>query len=388
MLARRLTRLLVVALLVSAIAPLPAAHAGAPPPLSNPLYGFPLPGDYVSPAAAASAGLSLADRWLGESVFENPAATVSQGIQVSGVFQRLSRQDLAAKNRNIDQTQGYLDGAGVALSLPTKRWGFSVYAWQPVLRLEQQGYITGPQLTPSAVEQQALQREIRAGAALSRSMGEVVRVGVAGEWVHRDDSYEAHNKSGPLSPEDNVLQFKGEAWGGSMGFSWAKDPDRPWGTWFGAAIHYGAELKVTSSLDSRSLDTTIVAAIEGTREAEWTGGVSGRVTVAPATRVVVGVSVRTGADWKGFDFGTGTGAGYAIGLDWKDPELPWGARFGVGQETDPGAIERKAGLLSAGFSWVSGDLVIDVGILHRNLARAGSPSSSDDRAVASVKVAF
>jgi hypothetical protein len=390
MLARRLIRSTAVALLCCVPAAVPAARAGAPPPLSNPAYGFPLPGDFATPGNAASAGLALSDRWLGESAYENPAASVKQGVEISPLFQRVNRQDLAARNRSIDQTQGFVDAAGVSLSLPLplKHWGLVLYAWQPVLRLEEQGYQAGSLVSPAAVQQQAAQREIRGGVAVSRSVGEAARVGVAGEWVHRDDSYETHERSGSPSAGDRVLGFKGDAWGGSAGVSWAKDPDRPWGSWFGAAVHYGSELNVTGSLDSRLAlgDTTF--SFEATRAAEWSGGASARITVAPATRIVAGVSARSGADWKGFDFGTTGGASYGIGLDWKDAELPCGARFGVGQEANPGAVERRAGLLSAGFTWVSGDLVIDVGLLHRNLAREGSPNSSDDLVVASVRVGF
>ena len=87
-------------------------------------------------------------------------------------------------------------------------------------------------------------------------------------------------------------------------------------------------------------------------------------------------------------FTSDPGLSYGIGLDWKDAELPWGARFGVGQESNPGALEEKSGLLSAGFTWVSGDLVLDVGLMHRNLARDGFSHSADDRAVASVRFSF
>ena len=387
MLARRRILTRVAALSLAALALVPVAHAGPPAPLSNAKFGFPLPGDFAAAANAASAGLALSDRWLGESAYENPAATVKQGIEISPLFQRVSRQDLAAHNRDVVQTQGYPDLAGLSLSLPAKRLGLVLYAWQPVLRLEQQAYSAGPLVSPAAVQQQALQREMRGGAALSRSAG-AVRVGVAGEWVHRDDSYETHEQSGAPSSGDRVLKFKGDAWAGSAGVAWSKDPDRPWGSWLGAAVHYGSELKVTGSTDYHLAIGDSAATFEATREAEWSGGVSARVTVAPATRVVAGVSVRSGANWQGFDFGTTGGAGWGLGLDWKDPELPWGARFGVGQEAAPGAVEQTVGLLSAGFTWVSGDLTIDVGLLHRNLARDGSPNSADDRAVASVKLGF
>lgn len=387
MLARRLILPRVAALLSGALVLVPAARAGAPPPLANPAYAFPLPGDFVSPVNATSAGLALSDRWLGESPYENPAAKLRQGIEVSPVFQRVSRQDLAAKNRDVVQTAGDPDLAGLSLSLPIHSWGLVLYGWQPVLRFEQQSYSAGPLVSPAAVQQQATQREIRGGMAVSHGV-RGVRFGVAGEWVHRDDSYETHEQSGSPSAGDRRLDFKGDAWGGNVGATWSKDPDQPWGSWVGAALHYSADLNVTGTADSHLAagDTTFVFA--ATHAAEWSGGVSTRVTVAPATRVVAGVSLRSGSDWTGFDFGTSTGAAWSLGLDWKDPELPWGARFGVGQESDPNAVEARSGLLSAGFTWVSGDLSIDVGLLHRNLSRKGAPSSADDRAVASVKIAL
>jgi hypothetical protein len=387
MLARRRILSRVAAILTCALALVPAAHAAAPPPLSNPAYGFPLPGDFVTPATAASAGLSLADRWLGQSPYENPAAKMVQGVELSPVFQRVSRQDLASKNRDVVQNTGYLDLAGLSLSLPIRSWGLVLYGWQPVLRLEEQSYSAGPLVSPAQIRQLATQREVRGGAAVSHDL-RAVRLGVAGEWVHRDDSYETHEQSGSPSAGDRVLQFNGDAWGGSAGITWSKDPDSTWGSWVGAALHYTSDIAVTGTSESHllNLDTTLVVA--ATHQAEWSGGVSTRVTVAPSTRVVGAISLRTGYDWQGFDFGTSGGTGWSLGLDWKDPELPWGARFGVGQESNPGAVEPKAGLVSAGFTWVSGDLVIDVGLMHRNLRREGSPNSADDRAVASVKLAF
>jgi hypothetical protein len=85
---------------------------------------------------------------------------------------------------------------------------------------------------------------------------------------------------------------------------------------------------------------------------------------------------------------TGSGFSWGGGIDLKDPELPWGARFGVGQETLSDAFEPKAGLFSFGFTWISGDLAIDASIMHRNMSREDLPHSSDDRAVLSVKVDF
>ncbi len=392
MLARRLTSTCVAVWTLAALAlACPVARAAAPAQLSNPNYGFPLPGDFAGPANATSAGLALADRWLGSSGYENPAASLPMRLELSPLFQRVNRQDLASRNRDFIQTRGYPDMAGLSLSLPTRGWGLLLYAWQPALRMEQQSYSAGPLLTPAAIQQQALQREIRGGLAISRPVGSV-RLGVAGEWVHREDSYETHQQSGGPSAGDRLLEFSGDGYGASLGVTWEKDPDRPWGSWFGAAVRYGSELNLAGTVHDATPagsalgDTTF--AFEATRETEWSGGASGRVTIAPATRFVAGVAYRSGADWQGFDFGTTSGASWSVGIDWKDDELPWGARFGVGQETNPGAVENKAGLLSVGFTWVSGDLALDVGLLHRNLSREGFPHSADDRAVGSVRIGF
>jgi hypothetical protein len=112
------------------------------------------------------------------------------------------------------------------------------------------------------------------------------------------------------------------------------------------------------------------------------------MTVSPATRVLLSGTVRSGQDWQSFGLETTTGGGWSAGLDWKDEELPWGARFGVGQEWNPGALEEKAGLLSIGFTYVSGSMVMDLGLFHRNLEREGFAHSADNRAVLTVKVGF
>src|SRR5207245_1389175 len=138
-----------------------------------------------------------------------------------------------------------------------------------------QGYSAGPLVSPAAVQQQAVQREIRGGLALAHGVG-AVRAGVAGEWVHRDDSYETHEQSGSPSAGDRVLKFKGDAWAGSAGVAWSKDPDRPWGSWVGAAVHYGSELKLSGTNVYTLTTGDSAGTFEATREAEWSGGVSAR----------------------------------------------------------------------------------------------------------------
>jgi len=389
MLARRLTQIRA-ALFGAALLALAGSVVRAqtlPPPLSNPAFGFPLPGDYVTPATAASAGLALSDRWLGKSVYENPAANVPKGVEVSPVYQRTSRQDISSTNRDFDQTFGYIDIVGASLSLPTGKWGLVLYGWQPVLRLEEQTYTTGPQISPAEVRQLDSQREIRGGAAISRSFG-AYRAGVSGEWVHRDDNYETHLQSGDPLAGDQVTTFSGDGYGASGGVTYEKDPDQLHGIWVGAAAHYGAEIPLTGTVDQHlaAFDTTW--AFDVTRGSEFSGGLSARMTVAPSTRVLLGLSGRSGQTWDGFGIETTSGTGWSTGLDWKDEELPWGARFGVGQEWNSGALEERAGLFSVGFTYVSKGLVMDLGLLHRNLKREGFPNSADDRAVLTVQVGF
>jgi hypothetical protein len=376
--------------LVALAATSPTARAAAPPVFYNEDYAFPVPGDYVSPVNAASAGLALSDRWLGTTSFENPAALLSRGIELTPVFQRVSRQDISSQNRDFEQVTGYPDLLGARFSTPVGGFGVTVYAWQPVLRLEEFQFSAGPLANPAALRLLTSQREIRAGAAVSRGFGHV-RLGVSGEWSRRDDFYESHEQSGNPLAGDRRIELAGNSFGASAGVAWEKDPDRPWGSWFGAALHYAPELSLTGTYEGVNdvpggvaSDTSY--ALDVTRESEISGGISGKVAIAPATWFTAGLSFRSGADWKEFGIGTSTGASWSVGLDWRDPELPWGARFGVGQEKNPGALEEKAGLIGVGFTWGSGDFVIDAGLLHRNLAHRDLPRSSDDRVTLSARI--
>ena len=390
MLARRLTSLIRVALTLAAAVAVPLSPVRAqapPPPLGIATFGFPVPGDYVTPATAATAGLALSDRWLGKSIYENPAAIVPKGVEVSPLFQRTSRQDISSQNRDFSQTFGYFDIAGASISFPMGRWGLVLYGWQPVVRLEEQTYTAGPLVAPAEVRQLDSQREIRGGGAISRGFG-AFRAGVSGEWVHRDDNYETHVNSGDPAAGDRVVGFTGDGYGVSGGLVYEKDPDQVRGIWVGASARYGAEIPLTGTVDQHLAVGDTTYGFDATRGSEWSGGLSARMTVSPATRVVLGLSGRSGQTWDGFGVETTSGGGWSAGLDWKDDELPWGARFGVGQEWNPGALEKQAGLLSIGFTYVSNGLVMDLGLMHRNLEREGFAHSADDRAVLTVKVGF
>jgi hypothetical protein len=389
MLARRLTSSRAAAL-CAAMLSFVSAPVGAqtpPPPLGSPVFGFPVPGDYVTPATGASTGLALSDRWLGASIFENPAAALARGVEVTPLFQRTSRQDISSSNRDFEQTFGYLDLASASIAFPAGQWGLVLYGWQPVLRLEEQTYTAGPLVAPAEVRQLDSQREIRAGAAVSRAFG-VLRAGLSGEYVHREDNFETHVQSGDPLAGDRVTEFSGDGFGVGGGVVYQKEPDKLHGLWVGAAAHYTDQIPLTGTVDEHLAVGDTTYGFEATRGEEWSGGVSARMTVAPSTRVLLGVTGRTGQTWDGFGFETTSGGGWSAGLDWKDEELPWGARFGVGQEWNPGGLEEQAGLLSIGFTYVSGGLITDLGLLHRNLEREGFAHSADNRVVLTVKVGF
>src|SRR5690348_13525894 len=84
-----------------------AASAATPPPLDPVRFAF--PGALGSPPTAVAAGLALADRWLGDTPFENPAAAAPQGVVVSPLGERVDREDVSAANRDFTQKQGYVD---------------------------------------------------------------------------------------------------------------------------------------------------------------------------------------------------------------------------------------------------------------------------------------
>ena len=389
MMIRRLAAALAVVLTLA-----PVAHAQSPAWLFNPSYGFPLPGHQAAPSSASSAGVALADRWLGETSFENPAAALPKGmtLQASPLFQRVNRQDVVSLNRGAKQTMGYPDAASGLFGVGRGPLGLAVFAWQPVLRLEQLSYESGPLLTPAQVSQQALQRELHAGVAVSYQVQDALRLGVSGTYVRRDDSYETHEQSGSPLSGDRTVGFRGNGFGASLGVVYTKDPEQPWGSTIGAAIRWDGDLSLKGHADENLLTGDTTYAIATTRKSAISGGVSGRVLVSPSTWIVAGLSRNAAESWSGFgtsDVTSDAGLGFGIGLIWKDAEMPWGVRFGLGQETSPGARETKSGLASAGFNWVSGGVQLDLGVMHRNLAREGGfPRSADDRILATVRVAF
>src|SRR5262245_1381258 len=92
------------------------ARAQPPAPLDSTQFAF--PGSFDKPASARSAGLAMADTWLGDEPFYNPAVAPARRVDVSPVVLWVSRQDLRAHNRNYDDAGPSFDLAGAAIALP------------------------------------------------------------------------------------------------------------------------------------------------------------------------------------------------------------------------------------------------------------------------------
>jgi hypothetical protein len=152
---------------------LPAvARPQLPEPLDPAVFDF--PGSVPAPSGAATAGVALADRWIGDEPAGNPAVPPRNAVALSPALVRVSRQDLAADNRHFEQQAAFFDVAGASISVGLRRVGVHLYVEQPVLRLEsqrfQRGQVAGvgaPALFRSDVEA----REIRGGVAGALALG-------------------------------------------------------------------------------------------------------------------------------------------------------------------------------------------------------------------------
>src|SRR5262247_2136760 len=133
-----------VLIFVAALVPLPV-QAQPPAPLDSTQFAF--PGSFDQPASARAAGLALADSWLGDEPFYNPAVAPARRVDLSPVVLWVSRQDLRAANRNYDDSDLSFDLAGAAIGLPyVPLW---IYVHQPVLRFEDYTYTRGTGTDPS-----------------------------------------------------------------------------------------------------------------------------------------------------------------------------------------------------------------------------------------------
>ena len=207
-----------------------AASADPPRPLTTGLFSF--PGTLTGPSSGASAGLALADRWLGEDPSGNPAVASGMRIIASPAVLRVGRQDLASHNRTFSETAAFIDGAGLTIGLPAYGpLAVALYVAQPVLRFEDTAYTQGlpapgPQPPPAIVQTHAAARETRFGGAFATRFG-AARAGVAIEWTRREDDYRHIYQAG--SPDDGTteLSFSGGALGGQVGVRWDRGDSLP-----------------------------------------------------------------------------------------------------------------------------------------------------------------
>jgi hypothetical protein len=344
---------------------------------------FAFPGAVAGPPAAVSAGVGLSDLWLGDEPFGNPASRPERGLVLAPVFLRVSRQDLRGHSRDYSETSGYFDGAGGRLSWPLRGVGLSLYAWQPVLRHEDQAYTHVLPAAPGTFKNSSTARETRAGLAVSVPW-RFVRFGVAAEWTRRDDAYDYEQHSGSPSDGTHHVDFSGDAMGFRAGVRLAPHPR----VQVGAAVGYlpALDLSGTWQVASPAEDTT--SSFQARRRSAWEGGCSGRLDVTENFHVLAAASERGAQSWEGLGLSAGRDISWSVGLDFHAAPDPWTLRLGLGQEQQRGVPEPRAGLVSLGLGWDLEGVVLDGAVMRRSIGRPGKATSYDDRVVASAAVPF
>ncbi|MEO5618563.1 MAG: hypothetical protein ABIS67_12380 [Candidatus Eisenbacteria bacterium] len=369
-------------IVVSLLAAAPAIAATPPPPLTSDVYSF--PGAIASPGSAASAGVAQADSWLGDEPFDNPAVAASGGLSLTPLLYHVSRQDLRGRNRSYSEQSAFFDGAGGWVRVGRGSLAFFAYGHQPVLRREENAYLTGPLGgSPAPVQNSATTRELHGGggASMGRSWW---RVGLAGEWVYRDDAYLTEDKSGsPLSGSSEV-NFSGSAVGGQVGARVELGPEGVGHFTLGGGMRFVPELKV----DGTQAASNSSGPVSATREAGYEAGVSVRWNATEQVRLVAGTGGRTAQEWQGLGLTRGGGFRWGVGVDFHDARDPWTLRFGVGQDTERGVPEPRSGAVSLGFGWKMEGTVVDVAVARHSFSHLRGATSSDDRVVMSLVFPF
>jgi hypothetical protein len=364
-----------------------AAAAQAPSPIDAKLFAF--PGSLEHPPSGVSAGFALADQWLGDDPFSNPAAPRQRRVTLSPTLFRISRQDLRAANRNYDDQSPYIDLAGASLGVPyVPLW---IYVYQPALRFEEyvftRGTGTDPTVQPATISGQADTREGRAGLATSFGWGPM-RAGAALEWSRRQDRYVENEQSGAPDQGRREVNFDGNAMGGTFGLRFDSADSGAGRITVGVGARYVPELEVTGEQTLDLLSGSSVTPITATRAAGWEGGVSARYFVNADFAALVAAGGRTEQEWTGLGVTSGASAMWRVALYYHDSADPWAVRLGMGQDRQDGAPEPRAGVVGLGLGWDVDGAILDFGLLHRSIERASAPRSYEDRVIASVRVDF
>ncbi|MGH7741632.1 MAG: hypothetical protein ACRENS_06370 [Candidatus Eiseniibacteriota bacterium] len=373
---------------IAFLALLPAIPALAQPPAPIDPARDNFPGGFTSPASGASSGFALADRWLADEPFANPAIAARGRISVTPIFVHVSRQDLRADNRTFDDQGATIDFAGAWMALPIRMLALSGYFWQPVLRFEDNSYDVGTEVSvgpPARLTMQVTAREWIAGLGVSAPLGRT-RVGAALEWTGRSDSYSTHEESGSPSAGDQSVDFSGDAIGGQLGAHTAFGAsERP--LELGIAARYRPSLDLTGTQQLNLLSGSSTAEVSASRAAAWEGGASLRMPLGESFRLILAGGGTTRAqDWTGFGVSTGQSAEWKIAGEYHDGRDPWTFRFGGGQEQQNNVPEPRAGVYAAGLGWRFKHASADLALTHRTLDRPGEPNSYDERVLLSLSV--
>src|SRR5262249_4791827 len=75
-------------------------------------------GSSEDPPTAATAGMAIADQWLADEPFYNPATSGARRVIIAPTVFRVSRQDLRAENRNFEDNAVFFALSGAAVRLP------------------------------------------------------------------------------------------------------------------------------------------------------------------------------------------------------------------------------------------------------------------------------
>ncbi len=389
----RPTRLLAVVAVALAAAVLPSAtaHAQVDPPSSGALFAF--PGAFPTPASPASAGHALADRWLGDAPWDQPAAGIARwDVQGSLLFLREDRQDLHAANREFDGGPGTLDFGGAAIGgpLPWRTTGW-LYAYRPEARSEDVAFILGTGTDPSqpsaVVTAKTETRETRVGGALSRGFGSL-RLGLALEWTDRSDDWTRTLESGDPASGTRHTDWSGTAVGAQAGFRWAYG-DSGAGQWvIGGAVRRMPELELSGANTTDLLVGASDSSVTTRRASGWEGGLSASYRLSSSVRFILGGGTRTAMDWDGLGLTSGKWNGGSLAFDYHDPATPWTLRAGYGLDMQTDSPEEHAGTLGLGFGWDFGGTVVEIGGIHRGIHRPGAPTSYQDRVLVGFHVAL
>ena len=378
------TRILALAASILVLTSTPA-RAQLPTTVAPDLFAF--PGGHLTPGSAASAGRALADRWLGEDVFDNPAASRPYTLGISPMVLHVSRQDLRADHRSYEETSAFFDAAGGYFAMERGAIGLTLYGHQPLVRIEENSFLSGSFTAPSgSVTSNTDARELRGGLAVSFGTG-VARFGIAGEWTHRADHYESVRVTGAPAPDSYVADFSGEAVGGQAGFR-LKLGEGGRGVVLGGGVRYLPELELTGDQTLSGSAGTATNPLTTRREAGWEGGISTRCEITEAFHALAGAGGKTTQDFEGWGVTSGTAFEWKIAGEYHDARDPWTVRFGGGQEQQNGVPEPRSAVVGLGFGFQFETTVIDLGVVHRSFKRGDHPASAEDRVLISVVQRF